>query len=528
VAHYLVVAGLALVAVLLRLWQIDRESLWLDEAGRAAIASLPFSQIAHGVAVVELSPPLYHYVLAAWMRVIGDGDAAVRLLSALLVVPAVALAWSLGRAVAGSFVGLGAAAMVAVNPFAVHYGQEAAMYGLLLPLGLAAIRAAVGALTPLPNPPPQGGRGFVDSPSPSTGEGWGGGENPTIAARRARWLLAYVVLGTVALYAHYYAGFLLFTVAVVGIAYSLARRASHGAAIWLAAHAAIALAFVPWLSSLVSQAGLAASVEEWRGMGPGEALLSWSGALVADGAAGWAGPVALGVAIAGSALGAWRLRGRGPVVWLLVALVVVPLVLATLASGFFHSFRERGFIVVAGAPWVLIACALFGQNDAGEGDGPSRSDLALRAVLGVGVLLVTGLGLSAHYAERKEDWRGAASAVAADAGPRDPIFFVHYAAQIPFDRYFHGLQSGTPPKIGLPASFDWAEGYHARYRVNPIDVSRRVPPALTGARQAWAVLSHDGGRGSEHLIAALDSWGTRVGEHRLVGVRVLRYQAQSL
>jgi hypothetical protein len=56
------------------------------------------------------------------------------------------------------------------------------------------------------------------------------------------------------------------------------------------------------------------------------------------------------------------------------------------------------------------------------------------------------------------------------------------------------------------------------------DVALRLPPALVGARQAWAVLSHDGGRGSDYLVAALDRWGTRLSEQRLVGIRVLRYQ----
>jgi uncharacterized membrane protein len=501
-------AVLALAAVGLRLWQIDRESLWLDEAGRVAIASLPFGEIAHGVAVVELSPPLYHYVLAVWIRLIGDGDAAVRVLSAVLVVPAVVLACSLGRAIGGSFVGLAAAAMVAANPVAVHYGQEAGMYALLLPLGLGTIHAAAGVLS-----------------APLVRGGEKGG-NPAAVARRARsrWILAYAVLGTLALYTHYYAGFLLVTVVLVGIGYSLSRRALHGALIWLAAHLAIAINFLPWLPSLVGQAGLAASVEDWRGAAPGDALLSWSVALLADGASGWAGPLALAVAVGGSALGAWRLRERGPIVWLLVGLVVVPLVLATLASGFFHSFRERGFIVVASALWVLIASALVGGYASRDRERPSPVDLAGGVLLGAGVVLVTVLGLGSHYGERKEDWRAAASIVAAEAGPGDPIFFVHFAAQAPFDRYFQALRSTPPPEVGLPASFDWADGYHARYRVSPSDVSLRVPPALGGARQAWAVLSHDGGRGSEHLVAALDRWGVRVGEHALVGVRVLRYQ----
>lgn len=492
----LVLVGLAFIALLLRLWQIDRESFWLDEAGRAAIAALPFNEIAHGVAVVELSPPLYHYLLAVWIRLAGDGDASVRLLSALLAVPSVALGWSLGRAVAGPAVGLGLAALVAVSPFAVHYGQEAAMYGLLLPLGMATIRAAVGAV---------------------------GGDASTAAGRaaRSRWLLAYVALGTLSLYTHYYAAFLLLTVGVVGIAHSIARRSRHGAIIWLAAHIVIGLAFVPWVPTLLSQAGLAASVGDWSGVGPGEALVNWSAALFADEpAAGWSIPIPLIVAIVGGVIGAWRLRDSGPIVWLMVGLVVIPLVLATVASGFFHSFRERGFIAVAPASWLLVVSAVFADGPPGPTARLRVLDAASRALVVAGLGFVTAVGLWYHYVEMKEDWRSAAAIVAADVRPGDPIFFVHFASQIPFDRYFRGSQ----PRIGLPESFDWRDGYRARYLVAPDDVARRVPPALVGSNQAWAVFSHDGGRGSEHLLAALDRWGTRAGDRGFVGVRVLRYQ----
>jgi hypothetical protein len=44
--------------------------------------------------------------------------------------------------------------------------------------------------------------------------------------------------------------------------------------------------------------------------------------------------------------------------------------------------------------------------------------------------------------------------------------------------------------------------------------------------QAWAVLSHDRGRGSEHLLSALDRWGSRVSDVNLNGVRVVQYAAR--
>src|SRR5437868_6293786 len=97
----LVIAGAIIVGLALRLVDLGRESFWLDEAGRAAIAALPLGDIPRAVAVIELSPPLYHLLLHGWIQLFGDGDVAVRLFSAVLVFPTVPLAWSIGAAIGG-------------------------------------------------------------------------------------------------------------------------------------------------------------------------------------------------------------------------------------------------------------------------------------------------------------------------------------------------------------------------------------------------------------------------------------------
>jgi 4-amino-4-deoxy-L-arabinose transferase-like glycosyltransferase len=485
---------ISIVAVGLRLIGLGRESLWLDEAGRLAIAALPLTEIAHGVAVVELSPPLYHYLLHLWIGIWGQGDVAVRSLSAWLALPAVPLVWALGRSMGSRMAGLGAALLCAVSPFAVHYGQEAAMYGLLLPLSAATLLA---------------GTRVVTAPR----------------SARPRWLAGYVVFAVLAMYTHYYAAFLIASVAVVGIADSARRGARHGVVIWLGAHVVIGGAFLPWLGTFWEQARLAASVEDWQAVPPLDALLRWASAVTVDTATDVAPTLLLLLILASGGIGWWRRRPE-PGAWMLATAVLVPLMLAMVAAGFVHGFRERGFLAFLPAMWVLFAMGLDDGGALGEsGARTARPDLALlvvRALFGA-LLGASILGLVAHYDEPREDFRRAAAVVAEVAGPTDPVFFVHYAAQIPFDHYFSGLQ----PRIGLPDDFAWEDGYHARYVVTPEDVEQRVQPSLVGARQVWAVLSHDGGRGSEHLVAALDRWGMRVELHTLYGVRVLRYLARS-
>ncbi len=498
--------GIAVLALAVRLRDIGRESMWLDEAGRIAIAQLPFGQIAHGVAAIELSPPLYHYLLAAWMQLFGTSDVAIRTFSAMLVIPSVALAWRLGRVVGGASGAALTALLVALSPFAIHYGQEAAMYGLLLPLALATLLAAIGVLD---------------------------GSRDT----RARWLVAYVVFGTLALYTHYYAVLLLGTIGLAAVVHAGRLRAWHGVVAWIGAHVVIGLAFLPWAPVALEQVRLAASVEDWIGVAPVDAANQWAAALLADGAPAAQTGGALALAVVGVALGSWRLRKRLVLCALLTALVLLPLALAIALAGPVHAFRPRGFIAVAPALWLLLAVALApGRGGGWEplawllsgvmlGATPGRWrvwDPASRLLMGLAVAHVTVVGLTHHWQERKEDWRGAAGLVSARADAADPIIFVHFASELAFDRYFRGPQR----RIGLPQSFIWDEGYRAPYRVTADDVQRRLPPVLDGKRQAWLVLSHDAGRGGDVVMRYLEAWSDG-GDSRfdvpLVGVRVISY-----
>ncbi|HZT05515.1 MAG TPA: glycosyltransferase family 39 protein [Chloroflexota bacterium] len=479
----------------MRLHDIARESFWLDEAGRAAIAHLPLSQIPGAVSVVELSPPLYHLLLHVWMLAFGDTDAALRLFSAVLVVPTVAVAWSLGTAVAGPRSGLLTAVLAALHPFAIRYGQEAGMYALLLCLSLATTRAAVDAL----------------ATGADTGE-----SARALRKRRARGLAAYVVFGALSLYTHYYAVYLLASVALVGVARSAQQRSRHGLVLWSAAHGVIALAFVPWLPAMAQQARLAASVTDWDGVTLAGALTHWCATALADGAPWSQSLLSVLVLVWLAAAGVMRIGRNTPSIWLMGVIAVGPAIAAGLVSLGLHSFRDRGFMVAVGATWVLLAAAIGGVRDL------PRFDRAGRAFVAVAAAAMAISGIVFDATEHKEDWRGAAGMVAGGAGINDPIFLIHYGAQIPFDRYF----SGSQPRIGLPANFDWTRGYAARYVATTADIEARVVPALEHTRQAWAVLSHDEGRGSATLLAALDRWGTPVEDRDFHAVRVVRYRAR--
>jgi mannosyltransferase len=148
--HRLAVAAVlvaVLAGVVLRF--AASSDLWLDEALTVDIARLPLDRLRPAL-LHDGAPPLYYVVLHFWMRVFGTSTTAVRSLSGVLGVLAIALGYLAGRSWAsaparGRLVGSMVAVVVATSPFAIHYATEVRMYGLTIVLGLLGLVLAAGA-----------------------------------------------------------------------------------------------------------------------------------------------------------------------------------------------------------------------------------------------------------------------------------------------------------------------------------------------------------------------------------------------
>ena len=79
----------------------------------------------------ESTPYLYYLVAWVWANVAGDGEAALRSLSALFGVATVAAVWAAARELVSERAALVAGVLAALNPFLVWYSQEARAYALL-------------------------------------------------------------------------------------------------------------------------------------------------------------------------------------------------------------------------------------------------------------------------------------------------------------------------------------------------------------------------------------------------------------
>jgi len=148
--HRFLVSGLLILILLLalglRLYRIQAQSLWNDEGTSVALAARDLAAITRGAAN-DIHPPLYYYVLHFWMALFGNSELAVRSLSALLGVLLVLLIFALGRRMAGSAVGLVASFLAALSPFQVYYSQETRMYILAAFLGAASMYSFVHLLS---------------------------------------------------------------------------------------------------------------------------------------------------------------------------------------------------------------------------------------------------------------------------------------------------------------------------------------------------------------------------------------------
>ncbi len=226
------------VALVLRVPYLTTRSIWYDEASSWQTASFPLSGTLDSLRL-NVHPPLYYWVLKAWMAAFGESVLALRGLSVLfglLTVAGMYLAASRctvrARAGAsardGSFLPTAVALLVAVNAFQVNAAIEARMYAL----GAALTAFSVWALL-----------GLLADPS-----------------SRSRWI-ACIGLCTAMVYIHHHCLFVVASEFAFLFGYSaweLRRRARDAQVLLfrsLAAAAVIAAAYLPGLVLMLRQLG---------------------------------------------------------------------------------------------------------------------------------------------------------------------------------------------------------------------------------------------------------------------------------
>jgi mannosyltransferase len=222
------------MALCLRAYRLDGQSLWADEGNSAALAARSLATITQDAAR-DIHPPLYYYILHFWVRILGDSEVALRSLSVFAGTALVFVTYRLGGELFNRRVALIASFLAAISPLQIHYSQETRMYIL------ASLWSGLAVLFFLRVVKSWGAVGLARQARPNQGAS---------RARRVLYVSLYIVFTTAALYTHYFT----FTVPLVtNLAYGLGMivyrslRRPLVIATWIAAQVAIVALYYPWL-----------------------------------------------------------------------------------------------------------------------------------------------------------------------------------------------------------------------------------------------------------------------------------------
>lgn len=365
------------VAAALRFATIATQSFWLDEAVTADLMHRSFGSMLSAIWDGESSPPLYYALAWVWTQLFGAGEAGLRSLSALIGVATVPVAWAIGaRLSERQSAGLLAAALAAVNPLLVWYGQEGRAYALLVLLASVSLLLMLRA---------------ADSPSRGRVVAWG------------------VVCG-LALATHYFAIY----VVAAQVAWLLWQRPP--ARLIAAGLAPIALAGAALAPLALHQRGndLASFIR-------GEALTTRVAQIPKQWLIGYDGPSESLVTAAALLLvlpaiagliglrGSPRARELSGVLAVTVGAVALPLLVALVGEDQLLTRNVLGGLVAA--------LCLLAAGYAGVADRARAVSYASAAAL---IVLWTGLVVQTAREPRyqREDWRGAVRALSPEAGAR--------------------------------------------------------------------------------------------------------------
>ncbi len=144
------IAPLALAALALRLWGLDRTSLWRDEGYTVVFTHLPWRTLLGFDEGYDVHPPLYYVLTKLVARALPDAIAG-RALSAVAGALTIVALYACAARLLDRRAALVAALVLALAPLHLWYSQEARMYtllGLFVTLALLALLGAAGAWSP--------------------------------------------------------------------------------------------------------------------------------------------------------------------------------------------------------------------------------------------------------------------------------------------------------------------------------------------------------------------------------------------
>jgi mannosyltransferase len=127
----ILVGILTVIGLALRLYHLDFNSIWLDEAYTYSIAKLTFIKIFENTVVGEFNPPLF-IMLERIMLFFGNNEFILRLIPALMGTATIPVMYYIGKEFKNEYCGVVTAILMTFSQFAIFYSQEARAYSMML------------------------------------------------------------------------------------------------------------------------------------------------------------------------------------------------------------------------------------------------------------------------------------------------------------------------------------------------------------------------------------------------------------
>jgi uncharacterized membrane protein len=406
------VLALILLATLLRLPALGRDSLWLDEAISYLTARLPISSILSNE-INDPHPPLYYLFLHLWLYISPLSDAALRLsgiLWNLLLIPVIV---GLGRLLfQNNRAAIVAALLVAINPFHIFYSHELRMYTFLMFITALTVYAYLRA---------------------RQGQQW-------------PWWLAFAVSALAAIYTHLFA----FPVLVaIGLHALIERRDTATLRRVILVGVVLFILFLPWVAIIAGESQydlgslrpLAQAGSENRSLMPLLSTLTFL--LFGYSTTAWYTALALFFTLATIAIFLvelrWLRRNQTIRPLLLPALIVILTIGIPVTVNFIRPFFLPERTMAAASPFLLLLL--------GWGSAQKRGLLRYMVLASAAVMLV-GSVTYLQSEPLKPPYRSAITFVAENREAGDLILHTSDGSYLPALRYVdlpqHALLEGDP------------------------------------------------------------------------------------
>jgi mannosyltransferase len=374
-------AAAGLTAAVLGVIELERRSLWIDEALDVGWTELAWSDYLRLAFENEASQALYLLLLKPWLAVMPNDEWSARAPSVVFAVAAAALLVPLGTRLTGSrLAGFGAGLLLATSAFAVAWSQQARQYALAMLLAVVVTYLFVRALE---------------------SDGW-------------RWWIVYGLAGGVAVYSHFFVALVLVSHAAAVVVVPRANLVRRFAA-------AAGIAFVIAIPALDFVVNHDTGQAEWHPPVDWPYLKDVMYELGGESrfalALGGGGLVALVMSAARRPQQSWR--------YVLVASWLTLPLLLTLAVSYWKPMLVDRFLIVS-LPALALASA-YAISRLGRWAGA--------AALVVAVAIAVTHVRDWYDSLVEQDWRGAVEYVESEKQPEEQVLVHPYWLAPPVEYY---------------------------------------------------------------------------------------------